>query len=150
MFGETSWKRLSCQDGNGKAGKSRTCSTHAHTLLSACHTISTSSCLGCVCVCVCVIKARFTLSFCFPNKSQSLNISFSTHSCVLLQPRLGDGVVISLHKASLQRAACHSNIYWPNKHRVMFQWKGSLFSPLTGRHKLGGEVYGFLVCHCLG
>lgn len=90
-------------------------------------------------VCVClqeeVIKeevrlgtAMFTLGFCFPYKSQSHNISFSSDSCAVQRPRLEDSVVIWHHKTCLQRVVPHSDIYWPIKHRVISQWKGSLFS----------------------
>lgn len=106
----------------GKAGPlSRKHESHTYTL----------SPVNFVCVCLReeVIKekarlgtAMFTLSFCFPYKSQSHNISFSRDSCATQRPRLEDGVVIWRHKTFLQRAVPHSNIYWPFKHKVISRW----------------------------
>lgn len=80
-------------------------------------------------------RAMFTLSFCFAYKSQSHNILFSTASCATRGPRLVDGVVIWHHKALLQRAVLHSNIYCPIKHRVIWLKRVPVFrcSPLTER-----------------
>lgn len=85
----------------------------------------------------------FTLSFCFPYKSQSHNISFSRDSCAAQMPRLDDGVVICHRKITLQRAVPNSNIYWPIKYRVICQWKGSLFSDAHCNREAhaGGKVY---------
>lgn len=78
--------------GESWTAESQTSIGHART-----HSPAFSALLrACVCVCVReeVIKERtrlamFTLSFCFPYKSQSHNISFSRDSCATQKARAG-------------------------------------------------------------
>lgn len=98
-------------------------------------------------------RGMFTLSFCFPYKSQSHNISFSTASWAAQRPRPLDGDVIWRHKTSLQRAVPHSNIYWPIKRSVIWVKRVPVFrcSPLTERCRLGEKfIFSFGTDYCLG
>ena len=83
--------------------------------------------------------AMFTLSLCFPYKSQSHNISFPEAPVLSQRLRPEGGVVIWLHKTPLQRAVQHSNIYRSIEHRVISRCKGWL---LTVAH-LTGRMHGF-------